>query len=380
MQGGFLHGKFNRLILIPVGLLATIGVGLFILAGIAEISFATDYLFLKNAVIKSIYLLVFILSVLFIISAVFYFYNYIKKDSLFIRNKTIEFKKFYDQLYDYCINSNINSESIQNLKKNFTNLSMYLSDKTLIKLNKFLDQPQNWEKNKAIKENDKKNRLISFEEAVLLLREELGISKLKKKSTETVLTTGRIFKKLEQKWFEWSKARVWFFEACSDFGASSLEMMKKHSLIFVGGGPSGSFGQSVKQIRKDDIVICHKYLEGYVSVGIVTVDKKAVIWPKDNPLFYSDGEIRIPVRWLLFLNVGVDTGYVPEGILSKFYELDECLKVLNSLKERAIEAGNEFSKDDINNLTQKLTGLINVSKPVYDRIEKPWKKKKETTF
>lgn len=282
-------------------------------------------------------------------------------DTYLIKNEL--FNDFYELLYRYCEEKNLSSEILKQIKKDFTRLSFYLSDKTIKFFNKFFKQTQDYIMDNSLEKKELKQKRITFEECVLMLREELGVNPKRKSSVKNVNNTRKIFTKLEMDWFEWTKSRVWFFETCRDYGSASLNYMKNHNLIFLGGGSKGHYSNIVKQIKKDDIILAHKFDEGYVAIGIVTVDTKSIIWPKDNPLMYLDGEIRIPVRWLLFLNVGVNGGYIPEGVVTQIKDVKKAYHVIVSLQARALEAGNQFEKEEIRKIIDNLKSVINLTKP-----------------
>lgn len=277
------------------------------------------------------------------------------------------FEDFYELLYEYAYEKSYSSEMIKSIKKQFSLLSMYLSDRAIKLFNDYFIQTQDFTIDTSLDKKELKQKRVSFEQCVVALREELGLDIVNKKTIEQVARTKRIFEGLELEWFDWNKSKVWFLEMCRDHGNAAMEYMKKHNLIFIGGGPKGHNANIIKQIKKDDIILGHKYDEGYVAIGIVTVDTKTIIWPKDNPLMYNDGEIRLPVRWLLFVNVGVNAGYTPDGLISRVRSTHKALQIFEAMYKRGTEAGTEFSDKEVREIIESLKSRTRLIKPRIDR-------------
>jgi hypothetical protein len=322
---------------------------------------------LTNAGINAV---IFVLGALFVTSTiilVFSVYHYSIKDKTGKSNEFLKkakvFEDFYEIFYEYSVEKLFNSEIVKSLHKKFTKLSIYLSDRTIKLFNDYFSQNQLFETNVFQDKKQLKQKPVTFEQCVLALREELGLDILKSKSINEINRTSAIFTGLELNWFEWNKHKLWFFEMCRDYGPKAMDYMKKHNLIFIGGGPKGCNANVIKQIKKGDIILAHKYDEGYIGLGIVTVETKTIIWPKDNPLMYNDGEIRIPVRWLLFLNVGVNAGYTPKGLITRIRELEKGFSIIEALYTRANESGNDFSQTEIKSIIENIKSLCRINKP-----------------
>lgn len=285
-----------------------------------------------------------------------------KIEELFVKRSS-EFERFLDIFYEYCIDKALGADILKRLQHEFRKISLYLSDKTIALFNHFFMQSEEYEKDTYLSKKEQKAKRVSYEECILALREELGITKKNKKSLRMIHQTKAIFNQMDINWFEWSKNRIWHFETCLDYGISSLELMKKHNLVFTGGGPKSVNAAIVKNIKKGDIILAHKYAEGYMAIGLVTVDTKTIVWPKDNPLMYTDGEIRIPVRWLMTLNVGVDPGYLPSGNICRISHPEKSLIILDAMVKRAAEAGNEYSKNEIAGLIKNMRTIFKLEKP-----------------
>lgn len=317
---------------------------------------------LKAGIFTGIVILLSLSLVILIFSVYHYTVNRYNINSNIYYKKCEIFEKFYDLLYEYSYDQIISCEILKKLKKEFTLLSFYISDKAIKLLNNFFYQNQEKEKDLFLTKKELKKKQITFEECILTLRQELGIFRKNNRVVKELNKSKDIFEILEVEWFEWSRNRVWFIEVARDFGMNAFLLMKKHNLIFTGGGPKGSTANIVKQIKKDDIILAHKNKEGYIGVGVVTVDNKTVIWHKDNPLFYTDGEIRIPLRWLLTLNIGVDAGYVPKGLITRIMIPDRSIKILEAMINRAKESGNEYNENELEAIIKNIKQLTRIDK------------------
>ncbi len=310
----------------------------------------------------------FIISLFALVASV---YTLILNDKKYRKEEFIKkagiYEDFYNTFYEYAIEKTYNAEILSKLKKEFTFLSVYLSDRVIKLFNDYFIQTQDFELDHSLDKKEIKQKRVTFEQCVVCLRHELGLDVVKCSTVQQVNRTRDIFTGLELKWFDWNKNKIWFFEMCRDHGNVAMEYMRKHNLIFIGGGPKSVNANVIKQIKKDDIILAHKYDEGYVAIGVVTVDTKTIIWPKDNPLLYNDGEIRVPVRWSLFLNIGVNAGYTPTGLVTRILNTKKALTITESLYKRANEAGNEFNSSEVRNIIENLKSRTRLIKPRIDR-------------